>query len=88
MMRRHTAVTETMSAGTLNMKPASIQSRPKNEQSTATTKLLLAWYSINKQSRRDAVTTEMIPGPCIRELGIKFDYDQITGFATMLQYHH
>ena len=29
MTRRHTAVTETMSAGTSNMKPASIQSRPK-----------------------------------------------------------
>ena len=64
------------------------QSLPKNEQNTATTKLLLTCYGVNKQWHRDAVTTEMIPGPCIRELGIKFDYGRITGFAIMLQYHH
>ena len=39
------------------------QSLPKNEQNTATTKLLLTCYGINKQSRRDAVTTAMVPGP-------------------------
>ena len=63
------------------------QSLPKNEQNSATTKLLLTCYGSNKQSRRDAVTTAMVPGPWIRELGIKFDCGRITGFATMLQHH-